>query len=215
MDLPKYPAIRRARSWSHIQGRWWRHRQFTVFHLQLLQIGPNGEKHWDASLYAYASGGFDYSFSRPGPHLPLENNGAVISVPSDYHSYQFLTHLDGSGNILWSREAAASWLVRYGNNQIAYAGCNSLTLADLASGNVLWQRSFQLSANCAPMSGALDASGNIVAEFPLHAGNSDGYRLAKFQANGTELWSVIDATAGDSSIVGIGGTTLYLQTPWN
>lgn len=182
-------------------------------HLQLLQIGPNGEKHWDASLYAYASGGFDYSFSRPGPHLPLENNGAVISVPSDYHSYQFLTHLDGSGNILWSREAAASWLVRYGNNQIAYAGCNSLTLADLASGNVLWQRSFQLSANCAPMSGALDASGNIVAEFPLHAGNSDGYRLAKFQANGTELWSVIDATAGDSSIVGIGGTTLYLQTP--
>lgn len=182
-------------------------------HLQLLQIGPNGEKQWDANLFAYFYGGFDYPSSWTGSHLPLEDSGAVISTPSSYPSLQFLTRLDGSGNILWSREAAASWLTRYGNEQIAYAGCNSLTLADLASGSVLWQRSFQLANSCAPMSGALDASGNIVAEFPLHAGNSDGYRLAKFHADGTELWSVIDATAGESTLVGMGGTTLYLQTP--
>ncbi|HEU4663749.1 MAG TPA: PQQ-binding-like beta-propeller repeat protein [Dokdonella sp.] len=118
-----------------------------------------------------------------------------------------------SGTRLWSHHVPTGWLVRVGTTRIASAGCAALTMLDIDSGNVLWQREYGSTARDCRGGGLVgDGHGTLYAAFEMQTGVNSiaGSRLVRLDADGHEAWNIpitgsgiraVPAVAGDVVIV--------------
>ncbi|MEO5560837.1 MAG: PQQ-binding-like beta-propeller repeat protein [Dokdonella sp.] len=171
-----------------------------------VRLGNSGALRWSshADLVAYAA--------------LVEDGGDAFLALGVRDSGDFadrVTHVAANGSIAWSRGLPTGWLAKAGSGRLASLGCNSLTMLDADSGDVLWERVFAAdrSDNCHGNVVA-DDQGNLYVE--LGIGNYDigvisNFRTLKFAADGTELWSVAEVDNG-GSLIGVGGAALYLRT---
>ncbi len=182
----------------------------TGFDQKTTRINPDGSLKWASSLYGYRGG----VYQNIGSSIEMEDGGAIVTLKSEtpYASGE-ISRLDAAGNIQWSRNALVARAYRLGASRLAYANCNVLTVADIQTGNVLWQRSFDKGLNCQGGNAAVDGSDNVYASFAMSTGFSiTGYRVVHTNAQGDVQWNVTAQITGGGSVAGIGTSVIYVQT---
>jgi hypothetical protein len=177
------------------------------------RIHANGSLQWNSSIYGYR-GGFDQSI---GNTVEMEDGGAIVTLGSDWpYLSGEISRLNSSGNLLWSRSALVHSVARLDTNRVAFSGCNTLTVADVQTGNVLWQLAFDRDKNCTGDSASIVDSNSVYASFGISSGfYVTGYRVVKTDANGNVEWNISAQLAKGGSVVAAGAGVVYLQTELN
>ncbi|MEO5626661.1 MAG: hypothetical protein ABIQ70_11695, partial [Dokdonella sp.] len=113
-----------------------------------VRLGNSGALRWSshAHLEAYAA--------------LLQDGGDAFLALGVRDSGDFedrVVHVAANGSIAWSRDLPTGWLANAGSGRLASLGCNSLTILDAASGDVIWEHVFAAdrSDNC---------HGNVIAD---------------------------------------------------
>ena len=176
--------------------------------MQAMRLGPSGNPQWAANLYGYM-GIYDRD---AGSTIGLTDGGAIVSMFEEPRGSGEVTRLDVNGNIVWTKKVRTELAVRHGPDRIAFAGCNPCRSrtskpATFSGSEVpLRRRHAGTRPGCR-------RSRHIYAAFTFDVGNSiSGYRIEKFQADGSSEWSVVAASPHGGSIVGTDGAALYART---
>lgn len=177
---------------------------------QFIRLTQNGTLRWSSNVYAFSSDGA-YAL------IPNADGGAYLALGWPDHADDAgdnVVRLDANGSRVWSREVPTGWLAQVASDQIATAGCSRLTLLDGVTGNVVWQRVFNaIDTSCTSGGVVADSQGSLYATFPINVGNTTtGFRTIKVDQTGNELWNVVSAGVGGGSVIGIGGSMLYVST---
>lgn len=176
--------------------------------IQANRITPAGGVRWSANLYGFAADVLEANSS--GPVLPLDDGGAIVTM-SSYYGRDQITRLGATGQIIWSRGIPSGWQALAGSDRVVYAGCNIVSMADLQSGDILWQYGLYGPMSCNLVSGAVDSNGNVYASFRTKPnGSADGYQLSKFQLDGSVLWTKSAESSNWARVIGTDGTILYV-----
>ncbi|HET9032111.1 MAG TPA: PQQ-binding-like beta-propeller repeat protein [Dokdonella sp.] len=182
----------------------------TGFDRETIRVNANGSVQWTSSLYGYRNG-FDQKI---GTAIEMEDGGTIVTLGSDWpYVSGEITRLDTSRNLLWSRRALVNSIARLGTSRLAYSQCNTLSVADVQTGNVVWQHAFDRDKSCTGDSASVVDSDNIYASFGISTGfYVTGYRVIKTDADGNVAWNISAQLAKGGSVVAAGAGVVYLQT---
>lgn len=182
----------------------------TGFDRKANRVNADGSLQWTASLYGYG-GGFDQDI---GNAIELEDGGAIVTLGSDWPYVKGeVSRLDSAGNLIWSRSSLIHSIARLGTDRLAYSGCNALTVANVDTGNVLWQHAFDRDKSCTGDSTSVVDSNKVYASFGISTGfYVTGYRVIKTDADGNVEWNITAQLAKGGSVVAAGAGVVYLQT---
>jgi len=166
---------------------------------QVTSMTPAGVVNWQINLADY----FDSGQVAAGP------DGSV------FVSTQGATaRIDGSGNVLWHRNALHASGFALANGAFYSENCNALARLDVNTGATIWLVETADSIGCSTGADA-DAAGNVY--LITWIGDATPYstsqiKLAKFDPNGTSLWQLSITVSGTfARIVGVSDGRLYAQ----
>lgn len=168
----------------------------------LTRIAGDGSLRWSSN---FRPGAWLYASA-----LHADDGGAIAAFGSsqdiDWDDDNFLVRFDSSGIRRWSRFVATGWLARVDATRLASAGCATLTMLDVDSGDVIWQRRYGASDWSCRGGGLVgDGVGNLYAAFEMQSGIgvASGSRLVRIDADGHEAWNIAVDGSGIRSVPGI------------
>ncbi|HEY6941717.1 PQQ-binding-like beta-propeller repeat protein [Dokdonella sp.] len=140
---------------------------------------------------------------------------AAFALHPDFNSDDggFLARFGPTGTRRWSHYVPTGWLVRVGSTRIASAGCVALTMLDVDSGNVLWQREYgSPSRDCRGGGLVGDGQGALYAAFEMQAGVNAivGSRLVRLDADGHEAWNIAIPGSGIRAVPAVVGDVVIV-----
>ncbi|MBA8887217.1 hypothetical protein FHW12_001431 [Dokdonella fugitiva] len=178
---------------------------FTGVDGTLTRVAGDGSLRWSSNVRSTAS-----LFASA---VQADDGGAIAAFGSSEgvsrDDGNFLVRFDPSGARRWSRFIATGWLARVGATRLANAGCATLTMLDVDSGDVLWQRPYGAPDwDCRGGGLVGDGAGNLYAAFeiPSGVGAISGSRLVRIDADGREAWNIAVAGSGIRSVPGTVGS---------
>lgn len=125
----------------------------------------------------------------------------------------FLARIGPTGTRLWSHHAPTGWLVRVGSTRIASAGCVALSMLDVETGNVLWQRDYGSTDRDCHGGGLVgDDQGTLYAAFEMQTGEYSiaGSRLVRLDADGREIWNIPVMGSGIRAVPAVAGNVVMV-----
>jgi len=173
---------------------------------RLSRIDASGRLRWSVDADGFQAA----PVTTIGQSLP-EPDGGAFAVLTTYGS--FVGHIDPAGALVWTRAVPAHWLVDMSSGQVATSDCGVISVLDGTRGDVLWQHQMTASnAYCTAGGISVDAQGDLYASFTRFSATSatDGFRLAKFDADGNVLWNTAVAGTSSATLVGPGPVAAFV-----
>jgi hypothetical protein len=184
----------------------------TYAEYQFTRITADGALRWSVNLDWYDG---VYSLSAAAVALlASDDGGAFVALGDGYDGYgDHVIRVDADGTVRWSRDVPTGWLADAGAGRIASASGTALTLLDVATGDVIWQRRMNPADNASNAGGvAADTDGNLYATFPIGTSTGSAFRIVKFDTDGNVIWNVETELEGGAAIAGIGSAAIYVRT---